>query len=653
MANQHGPVAHFTEIAVVWPSARPAPSRSGARVATISWCPSVALARDSVVATVALIESSSFSLHDNYKMTMQVDYTRTVAREPTAPTESDIRALVNFNAPGPLLVQNLERQLVQYTRGDMIDTIAAAVYLMHGSKYRSMMTRFKGLNDDELRQVYRALLFKARECYPQATETNLRELCLTLASQVPQLAIEGPTPFIVNDRQLVVAPSSELALFTPSVQLMHADLLHRTMAQNQALVPYVVQQYELMAANHQQSLALVDGLSNAMAERYGAFIHSIVQMGGLQQQLNAELANENNELVLRLQQVVQHAYEFKVNAVQDAAAAVIDAHGNRVVDAVAVREQANAMHEAAINKEIAVRADAANMVVAVQENAANQQIAVQQQAVEAVSAAQQALVAAEQEKAAIQIAAIKDKAAVEAQNAAMMVAGQALEQQVANMDAAGNSLLAELAQVKAHLAASEEERLFLAGQLKAFEVDYNSERERCKRIESLRKEAELEGIKLRAELQEMYALSTVKFEPVAAGKEAGGGLLDWVFPPAADVALPVDLKQDLAEIGTAKTIAFTPIVAKPVVAAAAVAPPTFAIAPVAASPVVAAPLTKAPSKHMQEKAKAQAIASAHWAAHPRAEAADRARKAKTVVTNAADYIPGRNDFRGVDTAKKR
>lgn len=583
-------------------------------------------------------------------MSMQVDRPR------TATTELDFRALVKFDAPGPLLVQNLERQLVAYTRGDMIDTIAAAVYLMHGSKYVSMMQRFEALNDDQLKQVYRALLYKARECYPEATEANLRELCLTLASQVPQLAIEGPTPFVVNNRQLVVAPSSALALFTPSVQIMHAELLSRTMAHNQELVPYVVQQYELIAANAQQSLALVGGLNDAMAQRYVAFVQDIARLGGLQQQLNAHLANENNELAMRLQQVVQHAHEFKVAVIQDAAAAVIDAHGNRVVDAVVVREQANAMHEAAINKEIAVRENAVNMVAAAQENAANNQIAVQQQAVAAVSAAQAALVKAEEEKAAVQIAAIQANAQVQAQNAALMAEGQALQNQFVQvqdqnnaMQQAGQDLVARVAYLERIFAQSEEERLLLLGQLKAFESDYNAERDRCKRIDSLRKEAELEGMKLRDELQQIYALSTIKFEPVVAGKEGGGGMLDWLLPAAAEVSLPVDIKNEIATIGTVKVAA---------------APPTFDIAPVAVAPApvsavaavapaAVAVTTKPLSHHMQEKAKAQAIASAHWAMHPRAEAADRARKAKTVVTNAADYVPGKNDFRGVDTAKKR
>lgn len=54
--------------------------------------------------------------------------------------------------------------------------------------------------------------------------------------------------------------------------------------------------------------------------------------------------------------------------------------------------------------------------------------------------------------------------------------------------------------------------------------------------------------------------------------------------------------------------------------------------------------------HNQQKPLAQAKADKWWAEHPGAERRDKAVKAKTVVKYAKDYIPGRNDFLGVDTA---
>lgn len=56
------------------------------------------------------------------------------------------------------------------------------------------------------------------------------------------------------------------------------------------------------------------------------------------------------------------------------------------------------------------------------------------------------------------------------------------------------------------------------------------------------------------------------------------------------------------------------------------------------------------TKHNKEKLLAQAKADKWWASHPRAEKQDKAIKAKTIVKTAAAYIPGKNDFRGVDTA---
>lgn len=53
-------------------------------------------------------------------------------------------------------------------------------------------------------------------------------------------------------------------------------------------------------------------------------------------------------------------------------------------------------------------------------------------------------------------------------------------------------------------------------------------------------------------------------------------------------------------------------------------------------------------KHKTELEKAKAIAAKWWKAHPRAEAQDKGLKNQKVVTKAADYVPGKTDFRGVD-----
>lgn len=59
-------------------------------------------------------------------------------------------------------------------------------------------------------------------------------------------------------------------------------------------------------------------------------------------------------------------------------------------------------------------------------------------------------------------------------------------------------------------------------------------------------------------------------------------------------------------------------------------------------------LVVAPLSEMQ---KAQSIAEEWWRSHPRARRMDMAHTAKKVVHFAADYIPSKNDFSGVDTKK--
>lgn len=56
-------------------------------------------------------------------------------------------------------------------------------------------------------------------------------------------------------------------------------------------------------------------------------------------------------------------------------------------------------------------------------------------------------------------------------------------------------------------------------------------------------------------------------------------------------------------------------------------------------------------QHRLEKPKALEKAKLWWAQHPRAEKADIRQTAKKVVKTAAEYIPGKNDFLGVDTKR--
>lgn len=74
--------------------------------------------------------------------------------------------------------------------------------------------------------------------------------------------------------------------------------------------------------------------------------------------------------------------------------------------------------------------------------------------------------------------------------------------------------------------------------------------------------------------------------------------------------------------------------------------PTLA-APSPAAVVAPAPAPAAAAATEFEKA--QAIAQFWWKKHPRAEKIDKSKQAKTVVTNAADYVPNKTDFQGLDT----
>lgn len=58
------------------------------------------------------------------------------------------------------------------------------------------------------------------------------------------------------------------------------------------------------------------------------------------------------------------------------------------------------------------------------------------------------------------------------------------------------------------------------------------------------------------------------------------------------------------------------------------------------------------AKHRIEKPLALAKAEEWWEKHPRAKQSDLRQTAKNVVTSASDYIPGKNDFLGVDTKRK-
>lgn len=72
-----------------------------------------------------------------------------------------------------------------------------------------------------------------------------------------------------------------------------------------------------------------------------------------------------------------------------------------------------------------------------------------------------------------------------------------------------------------------------------------------------------------------------------------------------------------------------------------------------AKPTAAKTTTAAkPAQKKTELTKAKQIAKEWWDKHPRAKSQDMALSNKNVVTKAADYVPGKTDFKGVDTPKR-
>lgn len=88
-----------------------------------------------------------------------------------------------------------------------------------------------------------------------------------------------------------------------------------------------------------------------------------------------------------------------------------------------------------------------------------------------------------------------------------------------------------------------------------------------------------------------------------------------------------------------------------------VAPAAPVVAPVAVPVSVPAAVTpveqpKSVWDDESELQKAMAIAKAHWAKHPLAKKRDLELKNQKVVTTAAEYVPGKTDFPGVDLGSK-
>ena len=105
-----------------------------------------------------------------------------------------------------------------------------------------------------------------------------------------------------------------------------------------------------------------------------------------------------------------------------------------------------------------------------------------------------------------------------------------------------------------------------------------------------------------------------------------------VTPVAAPVATPVP----------------EPVLAPVVAPSPAPAPFTYIELPPEVRKLVSATRSRAQQSHKTELEKAKAKASRWWKAHPRAEAQDKALKNQKVVTKAADYVPSKTDFKGVD-----
>lgn len=177
-----------------------------------------------------------------------------------------------------------------------------------------------------------------------------------------------------------------------------------------------------------------------------------------------------------------------------------------------------------------------------------------------------------------------------------------------------------------------------------------------------REKANVEKLKLFVDANIQNIIAQAKEEELAKFDAAGKDLLEKLSEKekmlSKCMADQTMYKQDMmalkddysALLKKHATSALAPISAKQ----EPVPKPAAAMATLPKLSAPAAPAVTFRTRTVTEREKAQAIARARWALHPKAEATDKGIQAKKVVTKAADYVPEKNDFAGVDTktAKK-
>lgn len=272
-------------------------------------------------------------------------------------------------------------------------------------------------------------------------------------------------------------------------------------------------------------------------------------------------------------------------------------------------------------------------------------------------------------------------AAVQAATAAAIDASAS----VAKVDAQRQQLLVQGTNL---LNSAAEEQSRLQAELDSARVAANGAQERLAALEteSAQKAAQLEVMKsgidavqqeAQAEISKRDTMIANLQQQIATMSQAPAPIS---VPAAAPAPVPVVTFPDLTDTVKQKDAEIAALKAQLEAKVAVTTPPAMAPAATTVTPVLqtqAAPASKSVpelvklttadikegsfvtqrhiddgwARHRIEKPLAQAKADAWWAKHPRAEAADKAVKAKTVVKTAAAYIPGKNDFLGVDTAK--
>lgn len=210
-----------------------------------------------------------------------------------------------------------------------------------------------------------------------------------------------------------------------------------------------------------------------------------------------------------------------------------------------------------------------------------------------------------------------------------------------------------------------------------YEAELKKELERIRELEARVIECDANKAQMQAELMQLAGDKNALLDDY---KQLQQKMATPVTPaPAAEpAAAPDTATLPVAASAPPATTAITPAAPVPAVASAVApvaAPVATTAAPVSPASATAPSLdsitvggktyTKADIESMQrvqvesdkwarhwiEKQKAQKKADAWWAKHPGAEKRDKAVKAKTVVKYASEYVPGKNDFLGVDTAK--